>query len=208
MDKYCSCVLLAWYPGQENGNAVVEVLFGDVNPSGKSPITFPVSDSQVPASTPQQYPGVNNEETYSEGLLVGYRWYSTKSIQPLVPFGHGLSYTTFFYSSFSLSCRLCRLGQKITGAIRIANTGSVAGAEVAQAYLSFPVAAKEPVSQLIGFQKVFLAPGASQTISFVFEPRRFSTWVNDTWVQFPGNFIINIGSSSQDTRASAALLFS
>src|SRR4029077_17867253 len=128
-------VLEAWYPGQEDGNAIASVLFGDVNPSGKLPETFPRSQADLPTQTAQQYPGVNNHATYSEGLDVGYRWYDAKGIAPLFPFGYGLSSTPFGYSG--LLTRAAQPGN-VTVTFALKNTGSRAGAEVAQVYVGDP----------------------------------------------------------------------
>ena len=129
-------VLEVWYPGEEDGNVVADLLFGDVNPSGKLPLTFPKTESEVPASTPEQYPGVNGNAFYSEKLLVGYRWYDAKNVQPLFPFGYGLSYTTFAVNKLSISRFSEKTGVRV--AFNVVNTGSRAGAEVVQVYVAAP----------------------------------------------------------------------
>jgi len=124
-------LLQAWYPGMEGGNALAGILFGDVNPSGKLPATFPKKLSDSPAQVLGAYPGTNGTVTYMEGLLVGYRWFDTKNIEPEFPFGFGLSYTTFAYSNLKLVESTGTNGPLVTAQFEIKNTGDVAGAEVA-----------------------------------------------------------------------------
>ncbi len=193
-------ILQAWYPGQEDGNAIAALLFGDVNPSGKLPETFPKAQGDLPTQTAQQYPGVNGHAVYSEGLDVGYRWYDAKNIAPLFPFGYGLSYTTFGYSALSVKAN--GGADTATVSFTLKNTGSRAGAEVAQLYLGDPASAGEPPQQLKAFQKVFLQPGQSQTVTLTLDPRAFAIW--DTgkhgWVVPGGTYRILVGSSSRDIR--------
>ena len=158
----------AWYPGQQDGNAIAALLFGDVDPSAKLPETFPASQRDLPTRTPQQYPGVNDaagvpQATYSEGMLVGYRWYDAKHIAPLFPFGFGLSYTTFALRGLRLRAGRGRPALA-TATLTIANTGPRLGAEVAQLYIGDPRKAGEPPKQLKGFEKVLLRPGARTTV--------------------------------------------
>ena len=158
-------LLLAWYPGMEGGNALARVLFGDVNPSGKLPATFPKKLSDSPAHALGNYPGTNGTVTYAEGLLVGYRWFDTKQIEPQFPFGFGLSYTTFKYSNLKLIPGDGTNGI-VTAQFEIENTGKVAGAEVAQLYVHQKnPALMRPEKELKGFKKVFLQPGEKQTVS-------------------------------------------
>jgi len=128
-------LLYAWYPGLEGGNALAHVLFGDVNPSGKLPCTFPKRLADSPAHALDAYPGTNGKVVYKEGLLVGYRWFDTKQIEPLFPFGYGLSYTQFKYSDLNLAPAQDASGPPVTVEFELANTGSRAGAEVAQVYV-------------------------------------------------------------------------
>src|SRR3954451_3059990 len=144
-------VLEMWYPGEQDGNAAAALLFGDVAPSGKLPYTFPKSLAQTPVHSPQQFPGVNGQEGcpvshYTEGLLVGYRWYDAKHIKPLFPFGFGLSYTSFRYGH--LHVKPTKRGAVVR--FTVANTGGTTGAEVAQLYVSSPKTAQEPPKQLKG----------------------------------------------------------
>jgi beta-glucosidase len=196
-------VVEAWYPGQEDGNAAAAVLFGDVNPSGKLPETFPVSENDLPTQTTAQYPGVNGHASYSEGLRVGYRWYDSQNIAPLFPFGHGLSYTTFSYSGL----RVSRTASGASVTLTITNTGTRAGAEVAQVYLAAPAAAGEPPKQLKAYQKVFLNPGQARSVTVPVDSRAFAQWdtTKHTWLITPGTYQVLVGSSSRDIRAQSSL---
>jgi beta-glucosidase len=182
-------VLDAWYPGVENGNAIADLIYGLANPSGHLPQTFPRSLADMPTGTPAQYPGINDEETYSEGLDIGYRWFDAHGIQPLFPFGYGLSYTTFAFSDLRLD------GAAAT--FTLTNTGDRAGADVAQAYVAFPSALGEPPRRLEGFQKVFLEPGESRTVTLPLDARAFSYWGTDGWTQAPGCYGVSVGDSSR-----------
>jgi beta-glucosidase len=201
--SHVKAVLEAWYPGQEDGNALAPILFGSVNPSGKLPQTFPASQSQLPTRTPLQYPGVNNKEVYSDGLLVGYRWFDARHVTPLFCFGHGLSYTTFRYSHL----RVAGAGpSRVTVSFRLRNTGGRSGAEVPQLYVGFPKRAGEPPLQLKAYGKVYLQPGASQTVTLALDKRSFSYWKPDTgWTVAPGTYRIRVGSSSCDLRLSGSV---
>jgi len=192
-------VLEAWYPGEEDGNAVAALLFGNVNPSGKLPVTFPVSDSQVPASTPQQWPGVDGTAVYSEGLDVGYRWYDANSQTPLFPFGYGLSYTTFSFRHLTVSRRLTPTGQ-VKVAVDVTNTGGRTGAEVAQVYVGDPASAGEPPDQLKGFAKVTLSPGQTKRLTFNLNQRAFSIWDSaaQEWTTVDGQYQVLVGDSSRN----------
>jgi beta-glucosidase len=204
-------ILEAWYPGEEDGNAVAAVLFGDVNPSGKLPFTFPVQLSDLPANTASQYPGVpvNNvpTATYSEGVFVGYRHYDENNITPLFPFGFGLSYTSFSFqnlaiapSSFSFTGNP---GQTVTVSFSVTNTGAVAGAEVVQLYVGIPsTSVPEPPKSLQAFQKVTLPPGQTTPLQLTLDERSFSYWdVNtESWRVAPGTYQIMVGDSSRDIR--------
>ena len=189
----------AWYPGEEDGNAVAAVLFGDVNPSGKLPISFPRKDADTPAHTPEQYPGVNGTAAYSEGLKVGYRWYDAEDIAPLFPFGYGLSYTTFAYSNLDVSPILTPDGH-ITVGVDVTNTGRRAGSEVAQVYVADPSAAGEPPKQLKGFQKASLRPGETKHLTFKLDQRAFSIWDSaaQQWTTVHGQYGVYVGGSSRD----------
>jgi beta-glucosidase len=201
-----AAVLQAWYPGEEDGNAVADVLFGDVNPSGKLPMTFPKSVDQTLARNPAWYPGNGEEVHYGEKLDVGYRWYQSQHIEPLFPFGFGLSYTTFSITDLKV-----RLGPTRAAKVelRVTNTGKRAGAEVAQVYIAFPSIAEgdEPPLRLVGFQKVMLAPGQSKQITLSLDARSFSYWsvADHAWKVQPGAYTIEAGSSSADLPLKASV---
>jgi beta-glucosidase len=199
-------VLEAWYPGEEDGNAVARVLFGDVNPSGRLPVSFPQSAEDTLARNPEQYPGNGKEVNYSEGIHVGYRWFETNGIKPLFPFGYGLSYTTFSYSKASVAALKGQKGVTVT--FDVQNTGKVAGAEVAQVYVGFPAIEEgnEPPRQLKGFEKVNLEPGATKTVKVVLNQCAFSYWsvAKHDWVIAPGSYKVMIGASSEDIRLESA----
>jgi beta-glucosidase len=196
-------VVEAWYPGQEDGNATAAILFGDVNPSGKLPQTFPASENDLPTQTTAQYPGVNGHAAYTEGLSVGYRWYDAQGITPLFPFGHGLSYTTFAYSAVSVS----RTADGASTTFTLTNTGNRPGTEVPQIYVADPTSAGEPPKQLKGYQKVFLNPGQSTTITIPLDARAFAHWdtTQHTWVINQGTYQVLVGSSSRDIRGQGSI---
>ncbi len=191
-------VVEAWYPGEEDGNALAAVLFGDVNPSGKLPVTFPRTEEQVPASTPAQYPGVNGVATYSEKLQVGYRWYDAQHQEPLFPFGFGLSYTSFRISDLKVTRSLCRKGDVFVSA-RVTNTGGRSGTETAQTYLTFPSKAGEPPRQLKAFAKVTLKPHQSKRVEMTLDKRAFSIWnsASQKFTTVTGTYQVAVGDSSR-----------
>jgi beta-glucosidase len=207
-------VVDAWYPGESNGTALAAVLFGQVDPSGHLPVTFPTDLSQVPASSPSQFPGVDGQVQYSEGIDVGYRYYDASNETPLFPFGYGLSYTNFRFSGLRVTPQAVWNGtsnpgssgcgcngqssREVTVSATVTNTGHVAGSDVAQLYLSDPAAAGEPPRQLKGFQKVTLQPGQSTTVHFTLSGHDLSYW-NDAangWVVPDGRFGVDVGDSS------------
>lgn len=202
-----SAVLEAWYPGEEDGHAVADVLTGKVNPSGKLPLTFPRSAEDTLASNPDQYPGVNGEVHYGEGLDVGYRAYAAHHIPPLFPFGFGLSYTQFSFGGLKVSQQPGSANATVS--FDLQNTGKVAGAEVAQLYLAFPEIAEgnEPPLQLKGFQKVLLNPGEQKTVELKLDTRAFSYWSEKAhdWQVAKGEFQIMVGDSSANTPLKANL---
>jgi beta-glucosidase len=199
-------IVEAWFPGEEDGNAVAAVLFGDVNPSGKLPVTFPKQVADLPANTPDQYPGVDKVVHYSEGVFVGYRHFDAKKIEPLFPFGYGLSYTTFAYSKLNVGpASIPSSGQKtVTVGFDVSNTGRVAGAEVAQVYVGMPSTpdVPQPPRQLKGFERVKLSPGRKAHVRVVLDARAFSYWdvKSHAWKILPGVYKIEVGSSSRDIR--------
>jgi beta-glucosidase len=197
-------VLEMWYPGEEAGNAAASVLFGDTDPSGRLPITFPKRLADTPASTPAQYPGVGGVATYSEGLDVGYRHYDARHIEPLFPFGYGLSYTTFRLDNLRVTTG--RVGA-VTASVDVTNTGQRRGSQVVQVYVggaddSGPIGAGQipPPRRLEGFAKVWLDPGERKTVVVPLGPRAFAHWDSerDAWVQTAGTYTVEVGTSSRD----------
>ena len=193
--RQVASVVDAWYPGESNGTALAAVLFGAVDPSGHLPVTFPANLSQVPASTPAQFPGLNGKVLYSEGIDVGYRYYDAHHETPLFPFGYGLSYTSFRFSDLRITRQA---GRQVAVSATITNTGRVAGSDVAQLYLSEPAAATEPPRQLKAFQKVTLRPGQSASVRFSLNGHDLSYWNSaaNRWVVPAGQFGVYLGDSS------------
>ena len=192
-------VLEAWYPGEEDGNVVADLLFGAATPSGKLPVTFPRAESDTAANTPEQYPGVNGTAVYSERLLVGYRWNDAHRVEPLFPFGFGLSYTTFTLASLQAPAST-HGGTPLTVSVEVANTGHRTGAEVVQVYVEAPANAGEPPRQLKGFTKVTLHAGERRRVGIALDPHAFSIWdtAHGTWMPVPGTHRLRVGTSSRD----------
>ena len=181
-----------WYPGQESGDAVADIVSGDVSPSGRLPTSFPVHYEDHPAIG--NYPGSDGVVRYGERRLVGYRHYDTRGIEPRYPFGHGLSYSTFAYDRPTVD------GDVVT--VRVTNTGDVDAAEVVQLYVAPTVPGDDPVQELKGFRKVFLAPGESATARFELDERSFAHWdvAAHDWRVRAGDYELRIGASSRDVR--------
>ena len=199
-------VLENWYAGQGVGTALAALLFGDTSPSGKLPVTFPASLADVPAHTTAQWPGNGTDAVqYSEGLNVGYRWYDARNITPLFPFGYGLSYTTFGFSGLQIGAPDAT-GTTTVGAT-VTNTGTRAGAEIAQLYLGAPAATGEPAKQLRGFQRVDLQPGASARVQFTLTAHDLSQWSDAAggWTVGAGNYQIMVGDSSRNLPLTGSL---
>lgn len=196
-----AAVLEAWYPGEEDGSAVAAVLLGDVNPSGKLPLSFPRSVDQTLAAHPEQYPGVDGTVHYSEGLNVGYRGYAASNTEPLFPFGFGLSYTQFSFANAKVTQQPGSANATVS--FTVSNSGQRDGAEVAQLYLGFPQIAEgnEPPIQLKGFRKVELKAGESKSVELRLDARAFSYWSEKShaWQVAPGEFQILVGDSSANT---------
>jgi beta-glucosidase len=193
-----AAVLDDWYPGQSSGTSLASVLFGQTNPGGHLPVTFPASLSQVPASTTAQFPGNGSQVQYSEGIDVGYRWYGANNLTPLFPFGFGLSYTQFAFSNLQIAPGTVDGTQDVQVSATVTNTGQRTGSDVAQLYLGDPAASGEPPRQLAGFQRVNLAPGASAQVSFTITPQQESWWDDSAngWTQTEGTYNIYVGDSS------------
>src|SRR5271157_1758664 len=199
-------IIEMWYAGMEGGHALADILFGDINPSGKHTITFPkkLADGPAHAKPPRTYPGdKENNVYYEEGILVGYRWFDARGIEPLFPFGHGLSYTTFAYDNLQATPASVAGDDSVKVTVDVTNTGTRAGAEIVQLYLQDVDASVErPPKELRGFQKLFLAPGEAQTAAFELSTRDLSFWdeVASGWKAEPGTFKILVGTSSRDIR--------
>ena len=210
-----------WYPGVKGADALANILFGDVNPSGKLPATFPKSEADLPhpaifglnpspaappagvasapgAGAPRRGPA-SFDVDYTEGLKVGYKWFQAEGKQPLFPFGYGLSYTTFAYSGLKAGID--------TVSFTVRNTGKRAGAEVAQVYAGLPAAADEPPKRLVAWEKVQLAPGEAKTITLKIEPKYLSIFneQKDDWELLAGEYKIFVGSSSDNTPLAASV---
>jgi len=200
-----SALLDAYYPGQEGGDALARILFGEVNPSGKLPFSFIQDEAQSPAIAHYMNPDLR--VPYDEDVFVGYKWYEAHNVKPLFPFGHGLSYTSYDYSNF----RVIRTGDMCaTVSVDVTNTGKRAGAEVVQLYIGqdHPSEAR-PAKELRGFDKTFLAPGQTRTVSFSLDYRSFRYWdtAANAWRADKDSFTICVGASSADIRASGTLSF-
>ena len=207
-------ILEAWYPGSRGADAVASVLFGDVNPSAKLPITFPKSDADLPHPTLVKPPKTSTTDpadqepwraiakglpafqvTYDEGLKVGYKWYDAEKKEVLFPFGYGLSYTTYSYSNLKVSP-----GKSVRLSFQLANTGVRAGAEIAQVYAVLPASAGEPPKRLVGWSKVKLDRGESKEVTIEIDPSYLSVFNvdQDAWQLLPGDYTFLVGSSSRD----------
>lgn len=198
----CSpAIVWAWFNGMEGGNALVDVLSGKVNPSGKMPFTTPVSLDQSPAHALGNFPGRDLKVNYEEDILVGYRWFETKGLPVVYPFGYGLSYTTFNYSNLNTDKKTYDQADTIQATFTLTNTGDREGAEVAQLYVSDPVCSvMRPVKELKGFKKVFLKPGESRriTLDIPVSSLAFYSEAQSQFVVEPGEFILQLGASASD----------
>jgi beta-glucosidase len=195
-------ILQAWYPGEEDGNAVADVLFGAFNPSGKLPVTFPRKETDVPANTTNQYPGdANGTAHYSEGIFVGYRHYDAHNITPLFPFGFGLSYASFSYANLKVTKGS---GANVTVEADVTNTGTSTGGEIAQLYVGSPSSSAVPEApdELAGFRKVTLTAGQTKHVTFTLNARSFSHWdtASHSWKITAGSYRILVGGGSRDIR--------
>jgi len=207
-----------WYPGIRGAEALANILFGDVNPSGKLPATFAKSEadlpypvifgSNTPAPAPAGAPGTPGrgrgmrtpfDIDYTEGLKVGYKWFQAENKQPLLPFGFGLSYTTFSYSGLKAGL------DSVTFTVR--NTGERGGAEVAQVYAGLPASANEPPKRLVAWERIQLAPGEAKTVTLELEPKLLSIFneQRDDWELLSGEYTIYVGGSSDSTPLRASV---
>lgn len=204
-------ILQAWFLGSESGNSLADVIFGHVNPSGKLPMTFPVRLDDVGAHAVGEYPGTKRADSdivdirYNEGVMVGYRWFDTRKIRPLFAFGHGLSYTTFGYGKLSADASKIGPDGALTLSVDVTNTGSRAGAETVQLYISDTKASvKRPAKELKNFAKIYLEPGQTKTVTFTVRPSdlAFFDAGAHAWKAEPGEFRAHVGAASDDIRSS------
>jgi beta-glucosidase len=215
-----AAILEAWYAGSDGANAVGNVLFGSVNPSGKLPITFPRMEADLPYPTltlpppeSQEFPASATEEqrnkglppfqlTYYEGLKVGYKWYDAEKKSVLFPFGFGLSYTSYAYSELQVSRQ-----KNVAVTFTVANTGGRSGAEVAEVYAQLPASAEEPPKRLVGWSKVSLDAGEKKTVTVEIDPKYLSIFdeAKDQWTLLPGEYTLRVGGSSQSLPLTATL---
>jgi beta-glucosidase len=194
-------IVWSWFGGMEAGNAVADVLSGKVDPSGKLPFTIPVSLAQSPAHALGNYPGRNLEVNYEEDILVGYRWFDTKKIQPQFPFGYGLSYTDFSIGHLSTDKISYGKNETIQAKFTIKNTGSLYGAEVMQLYVSDPVCSVlRPEKELKAFQKIFLKPGETTTVVMPVKVSDLAFYdeAKKAWNTEAGEYILQLGNSSRN----------
>ena len=200
-----NAILQCWFPGQEFGNSLADILIGKVNPSGKLPTTFPKKLSDTPAYS--TYPGKDLQMDYEEGLFIGYRWYDRESIEPLFPFGHGLSYTSFEYSNLRA---IPPKGDSSVAAfeVDITNTGDVAGKEVLQGYITVNKSQIErPQKELKKFEKISLESGETKKVKFELSEKDLSFWSteNNAWQVEPAEYLFSIGASATDIKDSVSV---
>ncbi len=206
-------LLEAWYPGEDGGTAIARILFGDVDPGGRLPVTFPQQQSDIPtAHDPQQYPGVADQETYKEGVFVGYRFYDARAITPAYPFGFGLSYSTYRFSDLHIQAGSSFAGPAATVTATVANTGARTGFAVPELYLGLPSPSPslpQPPRQLKVFAKLTLDRGQSTRVSFPLDARAFSYWdvTQHRWSVTRGCYRVMVGSSSRDLPLSATISY-
>ncbi len=210
-----NAVLEAWYPGQGGGQAIANILFGKVNPSGKLPITFPASVADlprpvIPIPSPPTSTAVFNVDYTIEGYNVGYKWYEAQGLQPLFAFGYGLSYTTFSISNLQLTPD-SPASNGFQVSFDLMNTGTRAGAEVAQVYLGLPTSTGEPPKRLVGWSKVLLQPGAQQHVTVTVDanssshPLSYWSTSSNGWVTAPGDYTVYVGNSSDNVTSAGTL---
>jgi beta-glucosidase len=208
-----AAILEAWFGGSDGADAVGNILFGTVNPSGKLPNTFPKSEADLPHPTITMPPPESShfsgpvspeqrasglppfQVTYDEGVKVGYKWYDAENKKPLFPFGYGLSYTTYRYSGLQVTP-----GDKVKVTFTVANAGAREGSEIAEVYAALPAAAQEPPKRLVGFAKVKLNPGEKHSVTVEIDPKYLSIFdeQKNDWSLLPGDYTIMVGGSSVD----------
>ncbi|HVV54138.1 MAG TPA: glycoside hydrolase family 3 C-terminal domain-containing protein, partial [Mucilaginibacter sp.] len=202
-------IVWSWYNGSENGNALADVLLGKVDPSGRLPFTFPAQLKDSPAIALDAYPGQDLKEDYKEGILVGYRWYDTKNIDPLYCFGYGLSYTTYQYSGLKTGKKSYKPGESITATIHVKNTGKYGGKETVQLYVSKEgkSVVERPEKELKAFKKVMIEPGKTADITLTIPVKNLAYYDVKTskWVVEPGKYKLLAGASSRDIKGTATI---
>ncbi|WP_371554831.1 glycoside hydrolase family 3 C-terminal domain-containing protein [Streptomyces longwoodensis] len=196
-------VLQAWYGGRGMGTALAAVLFGDSDPSGRLPVTFPTDPSQGPGTTSATYPGTNGSVSYDEDIAIGYRYYDSKGQTPRFPFGHGLSYTTFAHGS--LEAAYDPTARTATLNVTVTNTGRRTGTDVVQVYATLPSAAAAEPRRLVGFQKVTLPPGGSKQLAFTIPAQDLAIRSSNAWTVVPGTYTLATARSSRDITAQRAV---
>ena len=208
MDEWLSkipALVEAWYPGMEGGRAITKVLFGDVNPSGKIPLTFPKRIEDSPAhKTTKTFPGENLKVHYEEGIYVGYRYHEKNNVEPLFPFGFGLSYTTFRFNKVSSDKNsLKSMKDSLELNVSVTNTGDKAGSEVIQVYSEdVKSSVDRPIKELVGFEKVYLEKGETKSVEVIVKSKDLAFYDMETkdWKVESGDFILHIGNSSDSIK--------
>jgi len=192
-----AAVVEAWYPGQQTGAAIAATLFGDLEPTGRLPVTFPATEDQGPATQPASYPGIGGVVSYDEDIFVGYRYFDAMQQQPLFPFGYGLSYTSFMLDDLRVRCRR---GGRAEAIARVTNTGTRSGTAILQLYLGFPPPTGEPPNQLKGFTRVPLRAGQRRRGRLPVDAQSFAIWstADAAWRVQPGEYALRVGTSARD----------
>jgi beta-glucosidase len=198
-------IVQLWCPGQEGGNALADVLFGRVNPSGRLPTTIPMRNEDTPAFL--NWPGESGHAVYGEGVFIGYRAYEKRRLAPRFPFGHGLSYTEFEYGELVLASDRIGPGDDVRASITVTNRGQRAGSEIVQLYVrDVEASVHRPEKELKAFARVQLEPGQTAVVPFLLDRRALSFWDTTTssWRAEPGQFEVLVGASSADIRSRAS----
>jgi beta-glucosidase len=201
-------IIWSWFNGSEGGNALADVITGKINPSGKLPFTFPAKLDDSPAHALGTFPGKNLTADYKEGILVGYRWFDTKKIEPLYCFGYGLSYTNFKYSLVKTDKKSYKKGENITTTLQLNNTGKYAGKEIVQLYVSkLNSKVEKAEKELKAFKKVTVNAGSAAAVALSFKTADLAYFDEhaEKWVLEPGQYKISVGASSRDIRQSAII---
>ncbi len=201
-------IIWSWFNGSEGGNALADVITGKINPSGKLPFTFPAKLDDSPAHALGTFPGKNLTADYKEGILVGYRWFDTKKIEPLYCFGYGLSYTNFKYSAVTTDKKNYKKAESITASLQVNNTGKYAGKETVQLYVSkLNSKVEKAEKELKAFKKVAVNSSAAATVALNFKAADLAYFDENAkkWIVEPGQYKISVGASSRDIRQSTVI---